>query len=59
MDIDELEPVKKSEKIDFDTLSVEELREYIEELKAEIAKAESFIQSKQGDRLKAEELFKK
>ena len=59
MDTDELEPVKKSEKIDFDTLSVEELREYIEELKAEIAKAESFIQSKQGDRLKAEDLFKK
>ena len=59
MDTDELEPLKKSEKIDFDTLSVEELREYIEELKAEIAKAESFIQSKQGDRFKAEELFKK
>ena len=59
MDTDEIEPLKKSEKIDFDTLSVEELREYIEELKAEIAKAESFIQSKQGDRLKAEELFKK
>ena len=59
MDTDELEPLKKSEKIDFDTLSVEELREYIEELKDEIAKAESFIQSKQGDRLKAEELFKK
>ena len=59
MDTDELEPVKKSEKIDFDTFSIEELREYIEELKAEIAKAESFIQSKQGDRLKAEELFKK
>ena len=59
MDTDELEPVKKSEKIDFDTLSIEELREYIEELKAEIAKAEKFIQSKQGDRFKAEELFKK
>ena len=59
MDTDELEPVKKSEKIDFDTLSVEELREYIDELKAEIAKAENFIQSKQGDRFKAEELFKK
>ena len=56
---DDLEPVKKSEKIDFDTLSVEELREYIDELKAEIIKAENFIQSKQGDRLKAEELFKK
>ena len=59
MDTDDLEPVKKSEKIDFDTLSVEELREYIDELKAEIIKAENFIQSKQGDRLKAEELFKK
>ena len=59
MDTDDLEPVKKSEKIDFDTLSVEELKEYIDELKAEIIKAENFIQSKQGDRLKAEELFKK
>ena len=59
MDTDELEPVKKSEKIDFGTLSVEELKKYIDELKAEIIKAENFIQSKQGDRLKAEELFKK
>ena len=59
MDTDELEPLKKSEKIDFDTLSIEELKEYIEELKAEIAKAENFIQSKQSDKLKAEELFKK
>ena len=59
MDTDDLEPVKKSEKIDFDTLSVEELKEYIDELKAEIIKAENFIQSKQGDRLKAEGLFKK
>ena len=59
MDTDDQEPVKKSEKIDFDTLSIEELREYIDELKAEIIKAENFIQSKQGDRLKAEELFKK
>ena len=59
MDTDDLEPVKKSEKVDFDTLSVEELKEYIDELKVEIIKAENFIQSKQGDRLKAEELFKK
>ena len=59
MDTDDLEPVKKSEKIDFGTLSVEELKKYIDELKAEIIKAENFIQSKQGDRLKAEELFKK
>ena len=59
MDTDDQEPLKKSEKIDFDTLSIEELREYIDELKAEIIKVENFIQSKQGDRLKAEELFKK
>ncbi len=59
MDTDDLEPGKKSEKVDFDTLSVEELKEYIEELKKEIIKAENFIQSKHGDRFKAEELFKK
>ena len=32
MDTDDLVPVKKPKTIDFDTLSVEELTEYIEEL---------------------------
>ena len=32
MDTDDLESVKKPKTIDFDTLSVEELTEYIEEL---------------------------
>ena len=59
MDTDDLEPVKKPETIDFDTLSIEELREYIEDLKAEIRKAQSFIESKEKDRLDAESLFKK
>ena len=59
MDTDDLEPIKKPEKIDFDTLSIEELKEYIEDLKAEIKKAQSFIESKEKDRLDAESLFKK
>ena len=59
MDTDDLEPVKKPETIDFDTLSVEELKKYIEDLKVEIKKAQNFIESKENDRLDAESLFKK
>ena len=59
MDTDDLEPVKKPETIDFDTLSIEELKEYIEDLKIEIKKAQNFIESKEKDRLNAEGLFKK
>ncbi len=59
MDTDDLEPIKKPETIDFDTLSIEELKEYIEDLKIEIKKAQNFIESKQKDRLNAESLFKK
>ena len=59
MDTDDLEPVKKRKTIDFDTLSVEELTEYIEELKTEIKKAHDFIESKGKDRMDAESLFKK
>ena len=59
MDTDDLEPITKPKNIDFDTLSVEELNEYIEELKAEIKKAQRFIESKGKDRLNAESLFKK
>ena len=59
MDTDDLEPIKKPKNIDFDTLSVEELEEYIEELKAEIKKTENFIKSKGEDRMKAEDLFNK
>ena len=36
MDTDDLEPIIKPKEIDFDTLSIEELKEYIIELKAEI-----------------------
>jgi len=59
MDTDDLEPVKKPKIIDFDTLSIEELEEYIEELKAEIKKAQNFIESKEKDKVNAESLFKK
>ena len=59
MDIDELEPVIKPKEVDFETLSIEELNEYILELEKEIEKAKQYISSKGKDRLNAEELFKK
>ncbi len=59
MDTDELEPVIKPKEVDFDTLSIEELNEYILELEKEIEKANQYILSKSKDRLNAEELFKK
>ena len=59
MDIDELEPVIKTKDVDFDTLSIEELNEYIVNLEKEIEKAKNYISSKNKDRLNAEELFKK
>ena len=59
MDTDDLEPIIKPKEIDFDTLSIEELKEYIIELNAEIKRAENNISSKEKDRLNAESLFKK
>ena len=59
MDTDELEPIIKPKEVDFDTLSIEELNEYILELEKEIEKAKQYISSKGKDRLNAEELFKK
>ena len=59
MDTDDLEPIIKPKEIDFDTLSLEDLREYIIELNAEIKRAENYILSKEKDRLNAEGLFKK
>ena len=58
MDTDELEPVKKIKKIDFDELSIEELKDYILEMETEIKKCHEYIKSKEGDKLKAEDLFK-
>ena len=59
MDTDELEPIIKANEVDFDTLSIEELNEYIVNLEKEIEKAKNYISSKNKDRLNAEELFKK
>ena len=59
MDTDELEPIIKPKQVDFDTLSIEELNEYIVNLEKEIEKAKNYISSKGKDRLNAEELFKK
>jgi len=58
MDTDELEPIKKIKKIDFDELSIEELKNYILEMETEIKKCNEYINSKERDKLKAEELFK-
>ena len=41
-----------------DTLSVDELREYIADMKAEIARVEAEIEKKQGSRAAAESVFK-
>ena len=59
MDTDELEPIIKPKQVDFDTLSIEELNEYIVNLEKEIEKAKNYISSKSKDRLNAEEFFKK
>ena len=59
MDTDDLEPIIKPKEIDFDTLSIEELKEYIIELNTEIKRAENYISSKEKDRRNAESLFKK
>ena len=59
MDTDDLEPIIKPKEVDFDTLSIEELNEYIVNLEKEIEKAKNYISSKNKDRLNAEELFKK
>jgi uncharacterized small protein (DUF1192 family) len=65
MDLDELfpgkpdDPVKALGKQDLDPMSVEELHERIEALKAEIARVEAHIDRVQKHRSAAEELFKK
>jgi uncharacterized small protein (DUF1192 family) len=62
MDEDDLEPTKTSKSFEprvFDTLSVEELTAYIEELKSEIARAEAAIDAKKGFRDSAEGVFRR
>jgi uncharacterized small protein (DUF1192 family) len=60
MDTDDLEPPRKpAAKKDFSRMSIGDLQEYIAELKAEIARAESFIARKGDARKGAEGFFRK
>jgi uncharacterized small protein (DUF1192 family) len=55
-------PVRKRtrlEKLALDSLGVEELREYIAELKAEIERVEADIERKQGHRSAADAFFRR
>jgi uncharacterized small protein (DUF1192 family) len=65
MDLEELFPSKPDDplvalgKQDLDPMSIAELHERIESLKAEIARVEAHMQRAQTHRSAAEELFKK
>ena len=65
MDLDDLFPDRKRDHLaelarqDLDPLSVDELQERIEALKAEIARVEAHMNRAQSHRSAAEELFKK
>jgi uncharacterized small protein (DUF1192 family) len=65
MDLDELFPSKPEDpltalaKQDLDPMSLEELEERVEALKAEIARVEAHMQRVRTDRSAADELFKK
>ena len=55
-------PVRKRRRLELlvlDTLGIEELREYIDELKTEITRVESDIDRKQGHRSAADAFFKR
>jgi uncharacterized small protein (DUF1192 family) len=59
MDTDELEPVKKpAQKKDLARMSIEDLNEYISDLKAEIVRAQEAIAKKDKARAGAESFFK-
>lgn len=65
MDLDELFPDKPKDPLaelgrqDLDPMSIEELQERVEALKAEIARVEAHMQRAQTHRSAAEDLFKK
>jgi uncharacterized small protein (DUF1192 family) len=55
-------PVRKHarlEKLVLDTLGIDELREYIDELRVEIARVEADIERKQGHRNAADSFFRR
>ena len=65
MDLDDLFPSKPEDPLkalgrqDLDPMSIDELQERVETLKAEIARVEAHMQRVQTHRSAAEELFKK
>ena len=59
MNPDELEPRTLQPKpLDLETMGIDELEAYIEDLQAEIARARAAIEKKQSHRGSAESLFK-
>jgi uncharacterized small protein (DUF1192 family) len=59
---DEEEPLRKRTRLEkpvLDTLGIEELRAYIDELRAEIARVEADIETKQGHRSAADAFFRR
>ena len=46
MDTDELEPIIKPKQVDFDTLSIEELNEYITNLEKKLKKQKTIFHQK-------------
>jgi uncharacterized small protein (DUF1192 family) len=63
MDVDDLQPPKKAKSYelgqDLGKLSVGELKELIETLKAEIARVEETLRAKQSSKSAAESVFKR
>ena len=59
-DLDDLDPrQKRSPPLNLDTMNIEDLKEYVAALKAEIARVEAKIKSKQGHAAAAAAFFKK
>lgn len=59
MDTDDLEPMTpKGGKKDLDEMSIEALGEYIDQLKAEIARAEGAVEAKKAARAGADAFFR-
>ncbi|ARJ65214.1 hypothetical protein WV31_05865 [Magnetospirillum sp. ME-1] len=60
MDADDLEPRKKPQALkNLDPMSIDELRDYIADLKGEIARVEQAITAKQAVKAGAEAFFKR
>jgi len=59
MDTDDLDPIKrKAGQKDLDEMSIEAIGEYIEDLKAEMIRAETVIEHKRTARSGADAFFK-